>query len=560
MTRYCAGIDLGTTNTVLSVWQSNSSSPEVVPIFQPVDDFPPAGSRSLPLLDSVVTFFDGRVYVGAFSRQLALIKGAQTLASVKRYMGRHWFRTFGGVGWTPERVSACILKIVHDQLIRSYGQAPERVVVTIPACFGTEARRATLTAAAMAGFEPTTLSLFDEPTAALLSELHSAGVPNDKSKHDLHAVIDIGGGTLDVSLVRMHREANQTIFDVVGQSRYNEIAGDDFDLNIAGLLLNRFEKQFGSLDSLITSDPDRTYLCWLFLQKARDLKHRLSDVLSNEPAGRWAAISESVYVSELGYVPEWRTEFSGTDLRDALQEYFPRVDDPDARRSELGFFRPIQESLDTASVHEKLELGPLDVTKVWMAGGSATLPPVKLALHHIFCREPTMIRDPMFAVALGAAWKAGLDAGYGDGRFDVRERIFDGIFLKVTRDKFRELVPLRQEVPMPPTEHPSLILMPRPDNRLELELYLGTQATTEESEPDLSPLARRVVTFPEILPAQTPISLTVELTDDQELRLDLSANTGRLIRGDVSVGTAPGWDVTGTGHQLPPLNEPGAPV
>ncbi|MFY9976100.1 MAG: Hsp70 family protein, partial [Chromatiaceae bacterium] len=512
---------------------------------------------ALPLLDSVVTLQGGRVYVGAFARQLALVRGAHTLSSIKRYMGRHWFRTFGGVGWTPERVSACILRVVRQELSRRFGASPERVVVTIPACFGTEARRATLTAAAMAGFDPATLSLFDEPTAALLAELRRTDTIDDQSEQDLHAVIDIGGGTLDVSLVRMQKRGKRTIFDVVGQSRYNEIAGDDFDLNIAGILLHRFEERFGTLRALFTNDAERIFLCWLLLQKARDVKHRLSDVLAAEPPRRWATICESVTVTEVANLPDWRTEFSGSDLRDALQEFFPRVDDPDARRSEFGFFRPIQESLDTASVHEHVDLGPLDVTKIWMAGGSASLPPVKLALQHIFCREPRLIREPMYAIARGAAWKAGLDVGYGDGRFDVRERLFDAVYLKTTRGEYRELVPLKQEVPMPPVQHRDIVDMPHPDNRLVLELYLGTQPATRRAETDLAPLARRTVTFPEILPAGAAISLTVELTADRELRLDLVADLGRPIRGEVAVGTAPGWDATGTGAPLPPINEHG---
>lgn len=557
MTRYCAGIDLGTTNTVLSVWLHGALGPEIVPITQPVDNFTPEGMRPLPLLDSVVTLLDERVYVGALARQMALLQGAHTLASIKRFMGRHWFRTYGGVGWTPERVSACILKVVLEELTGQFGVLPERLVVTIPASFGTEARRATLTAASIAGFDPSTLSLFDEPTAALLAELRSNVRIEAESGRDLHAVVDIGGGTLDVSLVRMQRVTEQTIFDVVGQSRYNEIAGDDFDLNIAGLLLHRFEDKFGSIGTLFSRDAERTLLCWALLQKARDVKHRLSDVLAAEPPSRWPSICESVTITEFPELSPWRTEVSGGDLVDALREYFPVVDNPDARRSEFGFFRPIQECLDTASVHEGTALRPYDVTQVWMAGGSASLPPVKLALRHIFATAPRLIRDPMYAVARGAAWKAGFDAGYGDGRFEVRERMFDGVFLKTTRGEYRLLVPVRQEVPMPPTEHQDLVSMPQPDNRLVLELYIGTQPGEGDRDSDLSPLARRIVLFPEILPGGTSISLTVELTSDRQLFLELTADLGRQVRGVVSVGTAPGWDASGTGSALPRINEQG---
>lgn len=553
---YCAGIDLGTTNTVLSVWTEGDPGPNIVPIRQPVKDITPDGMRSLPLLDSVVTLVDGKVYVGAFARGLALIN--PSFSSIKRFMGRHWFRTHGGVGWTPERVSACILKVVYNQLIAQFGILPERLIVTIPASFGSEARRATFSAACIAGFDPATISLFDEPTAALLAQLHDkSALQTTSESSDLHAVVDIGGGTMDVSLVRIHADRGHTIFDVIGQSRYNELAGDDFDLNIAGLLLHRFETEVGPIHSRFGSDTQRTLLFWLLLQKARDVKHRLSAVLADQPPGRWSSIRESVVFTEFPDIAPWRTELSGRDLVNALYEYFPALDNPNALRSEFGFFRPIQECLDTASLHEGSQLGPFDVASVWMAGGSASLPPVRLALRHIFGSRPTMIRDPMFAVARGAAWKAGLDAGFSDGRFSVRERVFDGVFLKTTQGDYRPLVRVRQEVPMPRTEFPGMVEMPLPDNRLLLELYAGTQPDPGGTDPTLEPLARRVVTFPEILPSGTSISLAAKMTADRQLHLELNADIGREVQGLVSVGTAPGWNDSGTVPGLPPINEVG---
>lgn len=557
MTRYCAGIDLGTTNTVLAVWLHGKDRPSIVNIRQPVDDLTPDHLQPLPFLDSVVTLLNGRVYVGKFARQLASVRGAQTFTSIKRFMGRHWFRTHRGVGWTPERVSACILKVVREQLLSDMGAMPERVVVTIPASFGTEARRATLAAAHLAGFNPTTVSLFDEPTAALLAELRAPQKSVSMSPRDLHAVVDIGGGTLDVSLVRLQRDKGRTLFDIIGQSRYNEIAGDDFDLNIAGLLLHRFEQTFGPISRLFEQATERVLLCWLLLQQAREVKHRLSDVLGGVPAKKWSTVCESATIAEFPDLPHWRTEVSGSDLVAALHEFFSTVDTPDASPAESPFFRPIQECLNSASVHEGRPLGPRDVAYVWMAGGSSYLPPVKLALEHLFGRPPILMRDPMNAVATGAAWKAGLDERYGDGRFDVRERVFDGVFLKTSSELYYPVVPARQRLPMEPTEHHNLIEMPQHDSRLVLELYVGARQGEDEAFAGLSPLARRIVTFPEILPRGTRISLIVSLSSDRQLSLELTAHVGRPVRGVVAVGTAPGWDEMGTGVGLPPINELG---
>src|SRR5262249_21266257 len=129
-------------------------------------------------------------------------------------------------------------------------------------------------------------------------------------------------------------------------------------------------------------------------------------------------------------------------------------------------------------------LEPMDISHVWMAGGSAFLPPVKMALRSIFNSIPRMVREPMFAVARGAAWKAGLDAGYAAGGLDVQERVFDGIVVKASSGEYRAIVPVRQRVPMPRAQYDDLISLSEPDNRLVLELYaavhpVGESAATE---------------------------------------------------------------------------------
>ena len=176
MAKYCVGIDLGTTNTVCAVWTHGEERPRVLRLWQPVSDFTTDCFRRLALLPSAVAVLEEGVFVGAAARMAARIGGVcMVFTSTKRHMGRHWMRYARDEIWTPELVAACVLKAVRQELQTMFPEEAETVVITVPASFGTEARRATLRAARLAGFPPSSLRLFDEPTAALLSEIQSEG-------------------------------------------------------------------------------------------------------------------------------------------------------------------------------------------------------------------------------------------------------------------------------------------------------------------------------------------------------------------------------------------------
>src|SRR5262249_45345981 len=142
---------------------------------------------------------------------------------------------------TPEQISGCILRAVRNGAAVPAGTEPEKVVITVPAGFGTEQRRATLQAARLAGFDPARVHLFDEPVAALLHQSRLSGTAWPEKKRLL--ILDIGGGTLDVSCVTVQGQGGALTMDILGRSRFNELAGDDFDLNLAGLLLDRYCRQ-----------------------------------------------------------------------------------------------------------------------------------------------------------------------------------------------------------------------------------------------------------------------------------------------------------------------------
>ena len=548
---YCVGIDLGTTNTVCAVWESGQRGPKIIDISQPAD-FTSGAVERLPLLPSVLSKQPEGYFVGKAARQALGLGRGKTFASTKRNMGKPWVSPTE-LEWTPERVAGAILQVVYRELGRRYGKPPLRVIITVPASFGTESRRATLLAARLAGFDPATVRLFDEPTAALLGELKETAEEAGPEPRRI-MVIDIGGGTLDVSLVALHREGETEIFDVQGQSRLNALAGDDFDLNISGLLLKRFldesDLYFRRLDHFT-----RIRLCADLLVQAEDAKRRLATVLRGEKPSRWGKFREPVLVTETPNREAWRTELTGNDLAAALLEYFPLDDDPGRRREEVTFFRPIQECRDAAS---KMTEGTSEPDEIWLAGGSAYLPFIPVATQQLIKKPCRLVRQPMHAVALGAAWFAGLEF-FGDGAMRIRERMFEGIYLRTADGGFVEMVGARERVPMERIEHGDLLAMPMSDRRVEVDLFVGHDDSGDdpaEGEPKLMPLARRRVSFPKALDKGQRISVGAEVTPSREVLLDFFTSAeGQRLSGQVTASLAYGESAAGSERPLPPINQ-----
>lgn len=558
--KYCAGIDLGTTNTVCAVWTADRREPEVIPITQLIDGIDPSGFGSDTLLPSCIAVGPG----GAFTGRAVRGEGSESyriLMSTKRLMGRPWAEAIEGRLWTAERVAACLLTTVARELLRVYGRPPERTVITVPASFGVEARRATVQAARLAGFDLDTLRLLDEPTSAILAELRSLRArPEDGVSEEAdHLVVDIGGGTQDVSLVRLSHTGEQTCFDVIGQSRFTELAGDDFDLNIAGLLLHRFQLERGSIKG--ASDDAARRLCADLLANAERLKTSLSHLLGDHPLDAWSTVNQRAKVKATPDGRLWLADFSGHDLLNALREFFHYHADPKERADAFSFFRPIQQCLDTAAEITGETIEPSSISHRWLAGGSSRLPAVTLAMQRMFGGPARIVRRPMHAIALGAAWFAGHDLWEESASLQIIDRMFDGIYIELSGGRFEEIVAPRQRARAQQRHLPATFEMPRPGRAIEVNLFLGVPERGRddgEITPGASwaPIARRRVSFDQLLPAGHPISATATLTDNRELQLSfVTRYRGVTHQGTVAVT----YDEQGGGLDLPPVNFRGAP-
>jgi molecular chaperone HscA len=379
--RLAVGIDLGTTNSVVAV--STGNKPEVL-----------RDAKGRGLVPSVVAFApDGTVTVGEAARRQILENPERVVSSIKRLMGRgpeDVKRLAGAMPFeiaealpgegrmvrlrvagkrlTPVEISAEIVKAVRRQAEAALGHEVTRAVVTVPAYFDDAARTATKDAARLAGLE--VLRLVNEPTAAALAY----GL--DRGAEGIYAVYDLGGGTFDVSLLRM----DKGVFQVLATGGDSALGGDDFDHAIAEHFLR---ERPGHHDGL---DPAEVMTA---LASARLAKECLS----------WQDVGE------------WMIEVGGVPSRHRLDRAtLERLIAPMVDRT-IAICR---------QVIEDARIAPAEVRGVVLVGGSTRVPLVRRKVAELFGREPLADINPDEVVALGAALQAeALTAGSDTLLLDV---------------------------------------------------------------------------------------------------------------------------------------------
>lgn len=361
------GIDLGTTNSLVATVRGGRS--------QALPDH--AGAVMLP---SVVHYSKSAApMVGAAALELASAHPADTLVSVKRFMGRgredtqaeasraHYqlvpddtgmvrFQTSAGEV-SPVQVSAEILSSLRDRAVSTLGGDIEGAVITVPAYFDEAQRQATKDAATLAGLP--VLRLLNEPTAAAVAY----GL--DSAEEGVIAVYDLGGGTFDISILRLHRG----VFEVLATGGDTALGGDDFDAVIADWVLAQTKNE-----SLEAGN-------YRALQaKARAAKEALSN-------------TESVTI-------DLQSVIHGAGPVELTREQFESLIQPLVKQT----LRAARRCLRDAELEDSVE-------NIVMVGGSTRVPLVRAAVAEFFEREPLVDIDPDQVVAIGAAIQADILAG-----------------------------------------------------------------------------------------------------------------------------------------------------
>jgi molecular chaperone DnaK (HSP70) len=348
MTDEVVGIDLGTTNSEIAIYRDGR--PEVL-----------ADERDRIILPSVVGLSDsGEVLVGEEARNQYVLHPERTIRSVKRRMGSDARLKLGEHEYSPQEISAIILLRLKDTAQRRLGRPVRKAVITVPAYFSDAQRQATREAGEIAGLE--VVRIINEPTAAAL--VYEAG--QHQGKRIL--VYDLGGGTFDVSAVRIE----EGVVEVISSHGNNQLGGDDFDQKIVAWLLDHLKREQA------VDVSGRPQAMARILRAAEAAKRRLSD----QPFVR---IEEEYLAEHEGQPVHLSVELS----RDAYEEMItPYIEET---------LTAIHTALDSANLTSS------QVEEVILVGGSTRTPLIRRRLAEVFGNEPRGEVDPDLCVALGAA-------------------------------------------------------------------------------------------------------------------------------------------------------------
>lgn len=350
------GIDLGTTNSVVAVMEGGK--PTVIANAE--------GSRTTP---SVVGFSKtGEKLVGQLAKRQAILNPDKTIASIKRHMGEDYKVDIDGKGYTPQEISAMILRKLADDASSYLGEKVTSAVITVPAYFNDAQRQATKDAGKIAGLD--VLRIVNEPTAAALAY----GLEKEKSEKVL--VFDLGGGTFDVSIL----EIGDGVHEVLSTSGDTHLGGDDFDQKIMDWICDEFKKEKG-----IDLRTDNRAM-----QRVKEAAEKAKCELS------------SVMETNIN-LPFITADAEGPQH---LDMNLTRAKFEDLSRDLLNRCKtPVENALKDAGISKS------DIDEVVLVGGSTRIPAVQQLVKEYTGKEPNQSVNPDEVVAVGAAVQAGVLAG-----------------------------------------------------------------------------------------------------------------------------------------------------
>ncbi|SFW24657.1 molecular chaperone DnaK [Prevotellaceae bacterium HUN156] len=378
------GIDLGTTNSCVAVFEGN----------EPVVIANSEGKRTTP---SVVGFVEnGERKIGDPAKRQAITNPKNTVYSIKRFMGENWQQTEKEIGrvpysvvneggyprvdidgrkYTPQEISAMVLQKMKKTAEDYLGQEVTEAVITVPAYFSDSQRQATKEAGQIAGLE--VKRIVNEPTAAALAY----GV--DKANKDMKiAVFDLGGGTFDISIL----EFGGGVFEVLSTNGDTHLGGDDFDQVIIDWLVQEFKNDEGAD---LKSDP-------MAMQRLKEAAEKAKIELSSSTSTE----INLPYIMPVGGVPKHL-------VKTLTRAKFEQL----AHDLIQACLAPCQKAMADA------KLSTADIDEVILVGGSSRIPAVQTLVKNYFGKEPSKGVNPDEVVAVGASIQGAIlnkEGGVGD--------------------------------------------------------------------------------------------------------------------------------------------------
>ena len=352
------GIDLGTTNSVVSVLEAGE--PTVIPNAE--------GARTTP---SVVGFSkSGEVLVGEVAKRQAITNPDRTIRSVKRHMGTNWTVDIDGKKYTPQEISARVLQKLKRDAESYLGDTVTQAVITVPAYFDDAQRTATKEAGQVAGLE--VLRIINEPTAAALAY----GLDKEGDADQTILVFDLGGGTFDVSVL----EIGEGVFEVKSTHGDTSLGGDDWDQRVIDWLITSFKNDHG-VD--LGADNMAAQRLKEAAEKAKIELSQVQETTINLPF----ITATSAGPLHLDY------KLTRSKFQELTSDLVERCKSP------------FEQAIKDAGLTKG------DIEHVILVGGSTRMPAIQELVHSLTGKEAHKGVNPDEVVAIGAAVQAGVLKG-----------------------------------------------------------------------------------------------------------------------------------------------------
>ena len=351
------GIDLGTTNSCVSIYEGGEAKVIVTP----------EGDRTTPSIVAINK--NNEELVGITAKRQAVTNPENTVSSIKRYMGTNHKTKIAGKEYTPEEISAKILMKLKKDAENYLGEPVTRAVITVPAYFNDAQRQATKNAGKIAGLEVE--RIINEPTAASLAY----GL-DKQDKQETILVYDLGGGTFDVSIL----ELGDGVFEVKSTSGNNHLGGDDFDKCIMDYLVSEFKKENG-----VDLSKDK-----MAMQRIKDAAEKAKKDLS----GMTSTNINLPFISQTDAGPvHMDINLSKAKFEDLCRDLFDST------------LEPVRKALKDAGLKAS------DIDEVILVGGSTRIPYIQELVKKELGKEPNKSVNPDEVVAMGAAIQGGVLTG-----------------------------------------------------------------------------------------------------------------------------------------------------
>ncbi|HEX4612752.1 MAG TPA: Hsp70 family protein [Urbifossiella sp.] len=472
------GIDLGTTNSEVAIVEDGQ--PRVL-----VED-------GDPILPSIVGLAeDGRLLVGKAARNQWVLAPERTVKSIKRKMGQDVKVALGDQQFTPQEISAMILRTLKARAERELGVPVVKAVITVPAYFNDSQRQATREAGELAGLD--VVRILNEPTAAALT------YNPDQSKAERILVYDLGGGTFDVSIV--HTENG--VVEVLASHGDTALGGDDFDELLLDSVADEFKEMY-EID-LRASRTSRARL----LRAVEDVKKRLSD----HPFTR----IEEEFVAEKDGVPlHLSTEVERADYEELIRPLLDRT------------MECVQRALDDA------HLTGAQIDRVVLVGGSTRTPLVGQLLEDRLGQPAHREVNPDLCVALGAAVQGAIVAGQNVGSVlvDITPHsigikcleLADPMGFRANEYKFAAIV--RRNTPLPASRSEVFCTVSDSQPTVEIDVYQGENADVRRNHR----VGRFMIEGLAKVPAGNQLVVQLDLTLDGVLKVSAREKSTGLTK------------------------------